>query len=94
MQVIDIKARLDACAQEFSPEAVKSAHAYLDAALPHEAKGERSLQRAMIVLAGLSLGGDVWQPKTAGEQLRHDLRTYADKLAGLSYSNKQRRRKA
>ncbi len=77
--------RLDACANEFSPEALKSARNYLSAAV-----GDK--HKAMVTLAALSLGCDVWQPKTPGEQLRHDMRTYIDQLDGIGYAAKRKRK--
>lgn len=93
MDVRSHQAALGRVAAEFPEEQLRPARAYLDAALTHEATGETQQMRAFIVLAALSLGGDVWQPKTHSQQLRHDLRTHADQLAGLTYAASARRRK-
>jgi hypothetical protein len=87
------QAALERVAAEFSEEQIRPARTYLAAALEHETAGETQKMRAFIVLAALSLGGDVWKPKTDSQQLRHDLRTHADQLAGLTYAASKRRRK-
>jgi hypothetical protein len=76
---VDWKARIEACASEFDADRVTRALAYVEA--------------ENLLLAALALGPDVPQPKTAGETLRHDLRTHLDQQRGVIYEAPKRRKR-